>query len=136
MEKRRVRQRAIELIEAALRRPELRLIAQVPFAYGARHIAYRFQPIRQRFLGQRQPELWPASIELMPETCLISPREQSRPRRTAIRPRHIPLREPHAVLRNRVDIRRRNLLVPLKSKFPIPYVIAKKDDEVWLGGIG
>src|SRR5262245_8945055 len=66
---------------------------------------------------------------------LISAGEQAGPRRAAIWSGNIALREVDAVLGDRVDVRRRDVLAPLKAELAVADVIAQDEQDVRFLGL-
>ena len=73
LEERRVGERAVELVEAAVHRAELLGVAEVPFADGAGGVAEVLHALGEGRLGERQAERsrgWPApSLNSWPKRC-------------------------------------------------------------------
>src|SRR5688500_4578882 len=99
MEKRRVRERAVKLVESALGRAVRRSHAQVPFADARGRVAEALQPLRQcRFLEVKPGDVGGA-VELMAKAGGITAGQQSGARRAAIGGGNVTLRETNAVRR-------------------------------------
>ena len=140
IEERRVGHRAKELVEAPFRRDKLRRSAEMPLADARSVVSQILQPIGDRRFRHRQPKRGvtrsAAAVEFVAEPRRIPPGHQPRPARAAIRRGDIPLREANAGRRDRVDMRRRNLLVPLTAELAVSFVVGEENDDVGPLGIG
>src|SRR5262249_24100104 len=71
-------------------------------------------------------------IEFVAKARWIATGHETRPTGTAIRGCYVAVGEAHAVLGDRVDVRRRNLLVALEAEFAIADIVRENDDHIRL----
>ena len=136
VEERSVGHRAVELVEPAGGGDELLAAAQVPFAYAGGGVPERLHAVGDRLLVHREAEVVfpfpPSAVELVPEAGGVAAGQQPGPARAAVRRGDVPAGEPHAVLGDRVDVRRRDLFVPLEAEFAVADVVGEEYDHVRL----
>ena len=110
---------------------------KMPFSNQATDIARLSQFVSDRFLTDRQSRigvfvLGSNRIELVTKPSLIPPRQNTRSRCTAKRGRHVALSKTNSAGRNRIDVRRRDLIVPLATKFAIAQIVRHNNDDIRL----
>ena len=115
----------------------LRVAAEVPFAEARRRVTLRLEPRRERGFRKRQADRLieiPVAdrVHLVAEARLIAARHESSARRRAERRRDVAVREADSVARDGVDMRRRDLRIPLAAEFAVAEVVGDQQDDIRL----
>jgi hypothetical protein len=108
---------------------------EVPLPNDAIDVACHGEGVGKGLLGERKSEarffvLGSGGIEFMAEPGPVFSSQKPGPGRAAIGSRNVSLGETSSSLRDPIDVRSRNFLVSLTSKFSVAQVVSQKDDQV------